>query len=285
MKKALLTKISLSCLLCLLTLAAGCHIHIGSCDNYDNAYKYERTVQISAPMAAGGIFAARTHNGSVTITGTDTTECSVTATIKARGGSEEKAKKLAEEIKITLEPSGDKLTAKIHKPASLTNRPFKIDFNVTIPKDTSLELITHNGPVKITNINGQINATTHNGRINAELIFGTIKLNTHNGRAICTQISGDLKLRSHNGGLKAVYAKTAPPVCNVSMVTHNGGISFTAPPALSAEAEIITHNGSIHTDLPITVTGKVNKRRLTGTIGAGEGKLYLRTHNGSITIK
>ncbi len=267
MKNALLAKISLSCLLCLLTLAAGCHIHIGSCDNGDNGYKYERTVQLSAPMAAGGIFAAHTHNGSVTITGAATTECSVTATIKARGGSEEKAKKLAEEIKITLEPAGDKLTAKIHKPSSLRNRPFSVNFNVTLPKDAGLELTTHNGPVKITNINGKIHATTHNGKV------------------ICSQISGDIHLKSHNGGVKAVYSKTAPPVCNVSMVTHNGGINFTAPPNLSAEAEIITHNGSIHTDLPITVTGKVNKRRLTGTIGKGEGKLYLRTHNGSIKIK
>ena len=285
MKNALLTKISLGCLLISLLIAAGCHIHIGSCDNGGNAYKYERTVQLSAPMAAGGIFAARTHNGSLTITGTDTTECSVTATIKARAGSEEDAKKLAEEIEISLDPSGDKLTAKIHKPASLTNRPFKIDFNVTIPKDTSLELTTHNGPVKITNINGQINATTHNGRLTAEQTSGTIKLHTHNGRVTCKQISGDIQLKSHNGGLKAVYSKTAPPVCNVSMVTHNGGINFTAPLNFSAEAEINTHNGSIHTDLPITVIGKVNKRKLTGTIGAGEGKLHLRTHNGSITIK
>jgi len=46
-----------------------------------------------------------------------------------------------------------------------------------------------------------------------------------------------------------------------------------------------THNGSINTDLPITVTGKVSKSKLTGTIGNGDGKLYLETHNGSIRLR
>jgi hypothetical protein len=49
--------------------------------------------------------------------------------------------------------------------------------------------------------------------------------------------------------------------------------------------EASTHNGSINTDLPITVTGKVSKNKLTGTIGNGDGKLYLETHNGSIRLR
>jgi DUF4097 and DUF4098 domain-containing protein YvlB len=62
-------------------------------------------------------------------------------------------------------------------------------------------------------------------------------------------------------------------------------VEFVAPPNFSAEVNVSTHNGSIKTDIPITVTGKVRKGRLTGTIGTGEGKLHLETHNGSITIK
>ncbi len=94
-----------------------------------------------------------------------------------------------------------------------------------------------------------------------------------------------MELRTHNGGVKAAYAKNAPPVCNISIVTHNGGVDFTAPSNLSAEVEVATHNGSINTDLPITVIGKVTKRKLTGTIGTGQGKLHLETHNGSIKIR
>ena len=50
-----------------------------------------------------------------------------------------------------------------------------------------------------------------------------------------------------------------------------------------------THNGSVRTDLPLTVVGKLTKRKLTETVRPGQlfcvGKVYLRTHNGSIRIK
>jgi len=50
-----------------------------------------------------------------------------------------------------------------------------------------------------------------------------------------------------------------------------------------------THNGSVRTDLPLTVVAKVNKRKFTETVRPGQlfcvGKVYLRTHNGSIRIK
>jgi len=71
----------------------------------------------------------------------------------------------------------------------------------------------------------------------------------------------------------------------VDIVTHNGDIDFTSPPNFSAKADISTHNGSIRTALPITVVGEVSKRELRGTIGSGEGRLHLETHNGSIKIK
>jgi len=45
------------------------------------------------------------------------------------------------------------------------------------------------------------------------------------------------------------------------------------------------HNGSIKTDLPITITGEVSKKKLSGTIGEGKGKLHLRTSSGSIKIR
>ena len=50
-----------------------------------------------------------------------------------------------------------------------------------------------------------------------------------------------------------------------------------------------THNGSVRTDLPLTVVAKADKKKLTEKIRPGQifcvGKVYLRTHNGSIRIK
>lgn len=299
MKQNYLPKTTLGSLLCLLIATAGCCINIGC----EPQAKYKRTEQLSAPLAPGSTFAAQTHNGSITINGAEVADCNLTATIIARAATEEDAKKLAEEVKIKLEPFGDKLTARIEKPSFMRNRSVSVSFNVTVPNQTNLQLTTHNGALKIKNLTGQLNGKTHNGKVTAEKISGTAKLKTHNGRivckevagntqlqthngsVICEEVSGDIKLRTHNGSAKAFYSTAAPPVCNVSIVTHNGGVSLTAPLNFSAKVEASTHNGSIKTDLPITVIGKVTKRKLTGTIGTGQGKLRLETHNGSIKIR
>jgi len=207
------------------------------------------------------------------------------ATITARAATEEEAMELAEEVEISLEPSGNTLTVKIKKPTLLMNKSVSVSLDVTVPNQTNLELGTHNGAVVIADITGQVRATTHNGRVITERVSGSTELETHNGSITCRQASGDAKLRTHNGSVKAFYAETASPVSDISIVTSNGSIELTAPPDLSARIEASTHNGSINTDLPITIRGKVTKRKLTGTIGSGEGRLHLETHNGSIRLR
>ena len=247
--------------------------------------KYVRTVQLSAPLQEGSLFVAQTHNGSITVNGADTSECNVTATITGRAATEEEAQKLAEQTKVSLEPKDNKLTAKIEKPKSRSNQSVGVSLNVTVPKRTDLQLMTHNGAVKIANITGQTSGTTHNGSVTATQVSGSTTLRTHNGAVKCEDISGDAQLKTHNGSVKAFYCETAGSVCNISIITHNGSVELASPPGLSAQVEASTHNGSVRTDLPIAVIGKVDKRKLTGTIGAGEGKLYLQTHNGSIRIR
>ncbi len=269
------TRLSIVCLLCAATLFAGCNMQA----------KYQRTVQLSAPLSPGSTFAAQTHNGSITTNGADVADCSMVATITARAATEEEAMELAEEVEISLEPSGDTLAVKIKRPALLMNKSVGVSLDVTVPNQTSLELETHNGAVTITDITGHVHATTHNGKVTAERVSGSTVLETHNGSISVRSTSGDAKLRTHNGSVKAFYAETASPVSDISIVTSNGSIELETPPDLSARIEASTHNGSINTDLPITISGKVSKRKLTGTIGTGEGRLHLETHNGSIRLR
>lgn len=281
MKTGHLTKLSLGCLLCLLTLPAGCIFNIGSAMQA----KYERTVDLSAPLTPGSAFAAQTNNGSITIRGADVAQCSLTVTIVGRAGTEEEAQELAEQTKVTLEPSGDKLIVKIDQPTLRTNQSVGVSLDATVPNKTDMELVTHNGAVEITDITGQVSATTHNGKVAAGNVSGTTVLETHNGAIDCTQISGNAQLKTHNGGVQVSYSQTAPSDCDASVVTYNGGIEFVAPPGFSGKVEASTHNGSVHTDLPVTVVGEISKSRIEGTIGTGQGELHLETHNGSIRIR
>jgi len=281
MKNHHFAKGSLGCLLCLVMFMAGC-ISISGCLMQA---KYERTVQLSAPLSPGSGFEARTHNGSITINGAETAECNMTATIVTRAGTDEEAQELSEKVNVTLVPSGNRLITKIDKPTQLINKSVSVSLDVEVPNQTDLDLVTHNGAVEISDITGKLNATTHNGKVAAERISGTTALRTHNGSVTCREISGGTQLKSHNGSIKAYYTDTAPAVCDISIITYNGGIELETPPGFSGRIDASTHNGSINTDLPITVTGKISRSKLTGTIGSGEGQLHLETHNGSINLK
>lgn len=292
-------KLAVGCFVCLLVAVSGCCVQIG-CGV--PLAKHEKIVRLSEPLMAGSVLAAETRNGSITATGADVTDCNVTATIIARAGSQADAGRLAEETKIRLERFGDKLTIKIDKPYTVCNQSVTVNLDITVPRQTSLDFNTRNGAISISSIDGNIHAKTRNGAVSISEIKGSIdvtarngsvtlqgtrdnmKIETRNGKVTCKEISGDIKVLTRNGGASVVYSKDAKPICNISMDARNGDIKLTTPPNFSASVEVSTRNGALRSDLPITVTGRIDKL-LKGTIGKGEGKLYLKTRNGSVKIK
>jgi len=276
MEKKCLVVLTVGVVICLLLSVSGCGIPTA---------KYERTVQLSAPLSAGSSFAAKTHNGSITVNGSDASGCSLTVTITGRASTEETAKELADKTKVRLNTSGGKIKVEIDKPMLGLHESVSVSLDAKVPNETNLFLTTHNGAVTVDNIKGKVDGTTHNGKIKATRVSGQTKLKTHNGSVVCDEISGDAWLSTHNGGIKASYVADAPPVCEISLTTYNGGIDLKTPPNVSAAVNVSTHNGSIRTELPITLIGTVSKRKLEGKIGDGLGKLKLQTHNGSIKIR
>ncbi len=255
-------KVSLFCLLCLLTISTGGCINI----NGWSRFEYEKTSKLDAPFASGSTLALENDVGSITIEGQEVDGCDVTATITAKAPTEEEAQKLAEKTKIALEQDGDTLTVKITRPPNKRRRSVSISFNIIIPKQTALRIGSDVGEIRVSNITEKIRARTDVGKIS------------------CREISGDIDLQADVGKIDVVYSKDAPAACNVTLRTDVGSIDITTPPECSAAVQADTDVGSITTDLPLTVRGRVGKN-LQGTIGAGEGKMYLKTDVGSIRIR
>jgi len=327
MKSGCFKRILLIGLLCSLIAVAGCYIYVG----YSAPLvRYERTVQLSKPMAAGSLFAAKSRDGWITATGGDVTDCNVTATIIARANSEKNARRIAEETTVKLERFGKRLTVKVGKPILMTNQSVDVQLKAMVPKSCDVELGTDDGDITIENVTGKVNITTDDGSVALSQIGGSIKIRgndgsinvqdvngdarlqrdgvgidiqTDDGRVTLGQVGGGIKVRSNDGSIRVdevigdvkletddgritvVYSQDAGGVCNVSLITNDGAIDFTAPVDFSANVEIITDDGAINTDLPIKVTGKLGKSGIKGTIGTGEGKLYIKTDDGSIRIR
>ena len=111
-------------------------------------------------------------------------------------------------------------------------------------------------------------------------------ISTAYGRINCRQLTtADLTSISSSGNIDIVCSDSTPTDITASVVTSYGSIEFETPPDFAGQVDLSTSYGSIRTDLPITISGEISKKKLKGTIGQGNGKLYLKTNSGSIKIR
>ena len=282
MKNGYLTKMLLGCLLCSLVVIASCCINIGC---WSQA-KYERTDELWAELEPGSTVAVQTSFGSITVTGADVTRCDVIAEVCVQAPTKEEAEKIAEKVQVRLEPVGKTLTVKVNKPHVGNNRSIGVSFDITVPKQTNIECTTSFGSIRLADINGNVKATTSFAAIDSKNIQGSVNLATSYGHINCQHItSGDLTVRSSFGGIDITYSDSAPAEMVANVATSYGSIDFVSPPGFTGWVDLATSFGSIKTDLPITVKGKISKDRIKGTVGDGKGKLNLKTSFGSIRIR
>ena len=70
-----------------------------------------------------------------------------------------------------------------------------------------------------------------------------------------------------------------------SLEASSGGITVELPPEASFELDARTGSGSIDTERPLTVTGRVSRKSLRGSVGSGGPRLEVETSSGSIVIR
>lgn len=124
---------------------------------------------------------------------------------------------------------------------------------------------------------------TVNGAISAQGIQGRAEAHTVNG-AIEVEAAGLTNAETVNGGIKATVgdAGWSDPV---KLKTVNGGIEVALPADTAATVNATTVNGDIESDFPLTVKGRLGRRRIEGSIGGGGPLLQLETVNGGIELK
>ncbi len=145
------------------------------------------------------------------------------------------------------------------------NNDVSVGFTVRVPAGVALIGKTVNGQIEALRLNGDVVLTTVNGSVS----FST----TAGGRA--TTVNGSI----HGEMGRADWSDT------LKMTTVNGSITLTLPPGLNTDVKASTVNGDIDSDFPMTVTGRISRRRVKGTIGGGGRVLALDSVNGSINLK
>ena len=224
-------------------------------------------------VAAGDAVEIKGVNGGIVATGGAGTSVEVSAVKKGR-------KSDPAEVKVEVVEHAGGVTICAVYPSSGTpneckpggagrmntrNNDVNVEFRVKVPAGVRFIGRTVNGGIEASGITADAEAHTVNGGVELEA-------------------TGTARAETVNGGITARLGRTDWTGA-LNLKTVNGGIEMTMPEGLSADVRASTVNGDIQTDFPLTVTGRISRRKLEGTIGSGGRLLELSTVNGGIELR
>ena len=141
-----------------------------------------------------------------------------------------------------------------------------VEFRVRVPNGVKVATSSVNGDVRIDGATAEVDAESTNGSITVSTTGGPVNARTTNGSIRATMgkfdLKSDLRFESTNGSVVAEFADD-----------------------LNAEVDLSTTNGRFLTDFPVTISGRIDPRRLRATLGKGGPRIRLSTTNGNVELR
>jgi DUF4097 and DUF4098 domain-containing protein YvlB len=215
-------------------------------------------------QAAGGMLTAEPNiNGGVSIRGWDRDSVHVKTRIRAVARTEEAARALAREVRVSTERG----TVSATGPSSERNTHWNVSFIIYVPRQTNVRAETQNGPIGLTELDGNIDVRATNGPISLR------------------DLAGDVRARTQNGPITVRLAGTRWRGAGLDAETQNGPMVLYVPEGYNAQLETGTTNGPMSIGFPIMVSGRGLEKRITSTLGDGGPPIRARTQNGPLSIR
>jgi DUF4097 and DUF4098 domain-containing protein YvlB len=219
----------------------------------------------STTAAAGGVISVDAHpNGGIAVKGWNRADVLVRAQVRTTATSDAEARDLARQV--TVNSTGAQIRAS--GPTSDSDRSWSVSFEVFVPTRSSANMQTVNGGVSVSDVTGDIEFKTVNGGVKLKGVAGNVHGNTTNG-GVSIEFTGN---RWEGQGM--------------DVATTNGGVQLKVPQNFSAQLEMETTHGGLHSDLPVVSPASTGRERhVSATLGSGGPVLHFRTVNGGVSIK
>jgi len=128
--------------------------------------------------------------------------------------------------------------------------------------------------VNVTAVSGDIKATDLRGRVSASTVSGSLVVNGYAG--------SDATVGSTSGDIEAAF--TSPFAGHCSARTVSGDIEVGIPRDSDCAIELTSTSGDLDVNLPLRDESR-SRGRLSGTLGAGRGRLDLHSISGDLTVR
>lgn len=261
--------------------------------------------------------------GAVTVTGADVETVQVTAIKRAYDSRQARADAEVKTVKYTVEQSGNTITIKYALPKSvnISNRVNEVDFIVTVPNRTTMDVDTSFGEISIANIEGDVTVQNDFGEINLDNVEGAVSATTNSGMVTATAIKAtgenidlksefgaitlekangkDITLETNSGTIRLDEVRATGMLttstefgditiengsaASLDVNTNSGGVSLTK---LTVKKEITVEDefGSIDLNQALAASYDLHTNSGEITIDGAKGKLTANTEFGGIKI-
>ncbi|WP_329122740.1 DUF4097 family beta strand repeat-containing protein [Streptomyces sp. NBC_01465] len=178
--------------------------------------------------------------------------------------------------------------------------------SLAVPADAKVAVGVVGAGAVVTGVRGRTEVRGVTGDTTLVGVSGTVGADTVSGNLEAQAVSGDLHFKSVNGNL-TVFEGTGSSVraesvsgdmvidvdpgagsgrpTDIGLTTVSGEIAIRLPHPADAKVEANTASGSVSNAFEdLRVSGQWGAKRITGTLGAGSGKLRASTVSGSIAL-
>jgi hypothetical protein len=280
--------------------------------------KFEKTISLAKD---GKVFLTNI-SGEIDVKVWNRGEVKIDALKTAKADTKAKAEENAKLVKITVKEEGNIIRIKTEYPKTkVKNLNVSTSYNLTVPSGASIQIENVSGNITMGAVGGSVKAHTVSGTVNlagakkgakcstvsgnveVSDIAGNVFLETVSGKVTATNVSGNVDAKTTSGEIVLNGIKNAKDVSaevlsgtvkytgdifsdgRYHLKSHSGGVKMMIPANSAFDLDASTFSGSIDTDFDVNVSGKLSKKKISGTVNGGGAEVSLKTFSGSITVK
>lgn len=222
--------------------------------------------------------------GDVTITGADVEEVSIDITKTGFGRNQAQAEELLENIDYKIEQNDNSITLTFDYPRANTNIIQQVDFVITVPFETTVDVKAAFGELNVSDIQGDVALETEFGNISVDRVDGALELRTSSGQIDLVSVqagSQNVDIYSGFGTISLEQVRAA----NITIESRSGKLELENVRA-TGEMNLHTDFGNLDfmTGSADILEAKTNSGSIKLTSVTVAGGLVLRDEFGDVTL-
>lgn len=280
---------------------------------------YAADIGFHKTLTASGTVALNvcSNSGLIHVTGMDGNKIQISATIHKSNwhavGNSDEMKRIA--AGPPIQQTGN--TVKVGTCGPNVQQNIDIDYEITVPKNSTVIAMNAAGPIHVESIDGHVRARTRgdiavngvgaesmlvtssgnldiqgaHGMLLARTLAGTLnihdcdvsnsQLRVGTGNITASNLKGGVRAETGNGNI----SMAGLPTSDWMMRTDKGTIQFQADGNAKFELDAETGSGTIDSTLPSPLSGHITNGVLRGPVRGGGPVVKMYTGDGNITLQ